>query len=222
MAGRKLSFLLQFVSKKNGWGAACEILILLQRSRMLKVVKDRMAYGERSWGKEHRGRTLHRQERVGAARRSRGKEGGKLNYREEDSGELMSLHLQGSYIWKAQTLCFVSYYSRHSQYSFSLSTGCRGNKRKMTFLTCIRKKKKRTSPAQKRRRSPQVLSNMFDDEYSISDAAVSGWQISDYKLYLKQESKDESSVIRKTISSHWDLKNWFLVFVPAVPLTYTD
>lgn len=37
MAGRKLSFHLQFVSKKNGHGAACEILIPLKRGGMLKV-----------------------------------------------------------------------------------------------------------------------------------------------------------------------------------------
>lgn len=37
VAGRKLSPLLQFVSKKNGRGAACEILIPLQRSGTLTV-----------------------------------------------------------------------------------------------------------------------------------------------------------------------------------------
>lgn len=37
VAGQKLSFHLQVVSKKNGYGAACEILIPLQRSGMLKV-----------------------------------------------------------------------------------------------------------------------------------------------------------------------------------------
>lgn len=37
MTGRKLSFHLQFVSKKNGQGAACEILIPLNRAGMLKV-----------------------------------------------------------------------------------------------------------------------------------------------------------------------------------------
>lgn len=37
-------------------------------------------------------------ERVGIVRRSGRKGGGKLNYWEEDSVELMSLHLQGSNI----------------------------------------------------------------------------------------------------------------------------
>lgn len=52
-------FLLEFVSKKNGWGDACEILIPLQWSGVLKGVK--LAYGEeilrdRTLGRHEKGR----------------------------------------------------------------------------------------------------------------------------------------------------------------------
>lgn len=94
VAGRKLSFHLQSVSKKNGRGAACEILIPLQGSWMLKVGRI-----ERHMAGDPEGENTPQMRRGGCkdARQSGGK-GGKSNYWGEDSVELMSLHLQESNI----------------------------------------------------------------------------------------------------------------------------
>lgn len=163
-AGRKLSFLLQFVSKKNGWGAACEILILLQKSGMLKVGKlERHMVGDpegKNTGKEH----------TRQAREGRGGEDTRRRRRREIKllgGGFAAAHesafAREQYL-NSQTLCFVSYYSRQSQYSFSLSgcDKCRGNKRKMTFLARIKKRK----PWQTQKlHSRLLLSNLFPDPH---------------------------------------------------------
>lgn len=137
-AGGTRSLHLRLVSKKNGSGAVSEILIPLEKHS----AEGRKAWSS-IWCDILRGRTAGSQTlqpRTGRGSED-GRNGGELNYWEEDSTDLMSLQLQERYIWIASILCFASYYYYSlSQYSFCLPAcdKCRSNKREMTFYTGIK------------------------------------------------------------------------------------
>lgn len=94
-----------------------------------KVARIKRHMARRSWGKEHQERTLGRRGRDAAARTRGGerRRGIKLLGRRIQRSSWVCI-CKGSNIWIGQTLCFVSYYSRHSQYSLSPATGAKSRR----------------------------------------------------------------------------------------------